>query len=87
MQELVDFYSDLYCSKQGYFPGELQDFLQEIELPFLHESQSNLLDDPITIEEIQIAVNSFPNSKAPGDDGVPIWGIQTVWGYYTATVA
>lgn len=46
MQELVEFYSDLYRSRQDYTSEELQDFLQEIELPCLSASERQLLDSP-----------------------------------------
>lgn len=36
------------------------------------EAQSERLNAPLTIEEIQEAVNSFPNCKAPGEDGLPM---------------
>lgn len=71
MQELVKFYSDLYRSRQAYSLAELQKFLQGVDLPCLSDSKWRLLDSPITIEELFFAVNSFPNSEALGDDGLP----------------
>lgn len=55
MQELVEFYSDLYRSRQDYTPEELQDFLHGIKLSCLSASQRQLLDPPITEEELQCA--------------------------------
>lgn len=72
MQELVEFYADLYGSRQEYSLADLQNFLQAIDLPCLLDSQQRLLDFPITIEELFLAVNAFPNFKAPGDNGLSI---------------
>lgn len=72
MQEMVKFYSDLYKSQVDYSPDDLQDYLQGIELPCLADAQRLLLDAPIKLEELQEALSLFPNSKAPGDDGLPM---------------
>lgn len=71
MTELVVFYSDLYQSKQRYSADFLQNFLDGIELPCLSEAHKRFLDFPITIKELHHVASLFPNSKAPGDDGLP----------------
>lgn len=72
LAELVRFYSSLYQSKQTYSQESLTEYLDEVQLPSLSEASRDELDDPITIEELQVATSLFPNSKAPGDDGLPI---------------
>lgn len=72
MKGLVKFYSNLYRSRVNYSTTELQEYLQAIELPGLSTSQSTLLDSPIKLEELQEALSLFPNSEAPGDDGIPM---------------
>lgn len=41
-------------------------------LPTLSHSQQFKLDSPLTLDEVQRAVASFPASQASGDDGIPI---------------
>lgn len=72
MQTLVGFYSDLYRSRVDYTPTDLQDYLQDIEIPCLTDIQRSQLDGPIRIEELQEALSLFRNFKAPRDDGLPL---------------
>lgn len=71
MEELVAFYSDLYQFKQEYSIESVQTFFSAGNRAAFPE-QRQLLDSPITLEELQLAVNFFPNFKAPGDDSLPI---------------
>lgn len=71
MKELVEFYFKLYQSKQ-YSLESLHTFLQGVELPQLSDSHRKLLDSSLTLVEMQLAVSSFPKSKAPEDDSHPI---------------
>lgn len=64
------FYLDLYRSRQVYTEITLLDYLEGIELPVLSETDYQLLDAPLA--ELQSATAMFPNSKAPGEDGIPI---------------
>lgn len=41
------------------------------ELPTLSDAARQLLDAPLTLEELQVATGMFPNSKAPGEDEIP----------------
>lgn len=72
LAELVEFYSSLYESKQTYTLDSLTEYLDNIQLPCLQMAAREELDAPLTVEELQLATSLFPNSKAPGDDGLPI---------------
>ena len=40
-------------------------FATEQQVPF-----DGILDEPVTLEELEDAINKLPNGKAPGHDGV-----------------
>lgn len=69
LAELVTFYSSLYQLKQTYGSEDIMSYLNSIRLPKLSEQNQEMLDSPITPEELQEATAVFPNCKAPGDDG------------------
>lgn len=74
MSELVVYYSNstLYQSKQTYSVDSIQAYLGKIELPTLSDAAKNLLDALLTLEELRMSTRMFPNSKAPGEDSIPI---------------
>lgn len=51
---------------------ELDKFFGDIEMPSLTESGSKVLEAPITLEEIKLAVTEMKNQKSPGPDGLPV---------------
>lgn len=67
---LCPFYKDLYSNKISYQDTALQHFMSFIMLPALSEDDQDLLDSPITLEELQTAFSIIPNSKALGADGL-----------------
>lgn len=72
MQELDIFYKTLYSPGTTYTPKGLDQYLRQIDFPELTESQRAKLEVPLTVEELQVAVRTFPNCKAPGEDGIPM---------------
>lgn len=72
MQELANFYESFYLPGTSYTPEDLEVYLQSISFPEPTATKRQTLDDPLTIEELQEAVSSFSNCKAPGQDGIPI---------------
>ena len=72
LKEFYSFYKDLYSSKVIYPVEDLTRFLESITLPQLEEMDREHLNAPLTLEEFQVALATFPNSKAPGSDGLPI---------------
>lgn len=44
-------------------------FLARIRLPKLQEDHLGALNEPITVEDIQLTIKSLMSAKAPGPDG------------------
>lgn len=74
-EEILDvflsFYATLYSSIRSYHKEDLAALLEPLHLPTLPSEISELLDSPFRPEELDVAVASFPNHKAPGPDGLP----------------
>lgn len=61
-------YSNLY--KENYVNMEaIQKYIMENKLPKLNSEDKNLLEVPITIEEIEQAISEMKPGKVPGSDG------------------
>ena len=53
-------------------PGALPEYLMNLELQQLDSLQRQMLDEPITIEEVvSAAVDQMAHNKTPGTDGFP----------------
>lgn len=74
-----NFYSDLYSTGNQPTLTEIDNFLNSVNLPSLSKEQSNLLDLPITVEELFKALHSMPNNKSPGFDGLPAEFYKHFW--------
>lgn len=64
------FYKNLYsdtdiCSE----PEQIKSYLDKINLPKMDILTSNMIDNPITKEEIIEAIKKLKNNKSPGTDG------------------
>ena len=66
--EFCDFYKTLYTA-QSPTSRTQQVFLDRVTLPSPTEAQSQLIDQPITAEEILGAIKSLKPNKVPGPDG------------------
>lgn len=71
MQIMSRFYENLYSTKLAVTPSCIATYLEDISLPSLSPEQREYLDAPIQLEELQLAVSSLANNKAPGVDGLP----------------
>lgn len=65
------YYFDLYSPKTTASSSDIEQFLEGVSLPTLTSAQRTSLDSPVKLEELQIAVASLSNNKAPGLDGLP----------------
>lgn len=63
------FYKNLYSSECKVGEGEVVSFLSGLNLPTISGEQCELLESPITAEEITQVITNLPNGKAPGLDG------------------
>ena len=66
-----EFYEVLYSSKTNAAPGDMEHFLDQINLPSLTQRDNNLLNKDITITEIIETIKTLNGGKTPGPDGLP----------------
>lgn len=66
---LHDFYSCLYENSDVKNSEQIQNFLDTLSLPKLHDGGESLLG-PITSEEVETAIKKLCPGKAPGIDGL-----------------
>ena len=52
-------------------------FLDRIQVPKLNQDRVDLLNSPISPEEIEAVINSLPAKKSPGPDGFSAEFFQT----------
>lgn len=64
------FHSNLYSLDHELNQSEIDAFLNNLDLPILPREQANILEAPLTAEEVQ-ALNNMANNKSPGKDGLP----------------
>ena len=69
LHELYSFYSKLYARKETDVHST---FLQDLHIPQVKPEDYIMLDAPILLQEIEIAVNQLATDKCPGPDGFPI---------------
>ncbi len=65
-----EFYSHLYSSDHEPNQTEIDSF-SNINLPTLPLDQANMLDAPLTNNQLKKALNNMPNNKSPGLDRFP----------------
>ena len=66
-----DFYETLYSSKANAGPGDMEQFLDQINLPSLAPADNAHLNRDITTLEIIEAIKTLNGGKTPGPDGLP----------------
>ena len=74
MDHIVNFYSDLYSSKDT---NENYDALLS-DLPKLSEEERTNLDSKITLKELEVTLRSC-SETAPGPDGIPYSVYKSLW--------
>lgn len=62
------FYKDLYSSR--YSPTASDNFLNSLSVKIISEVDREHCDMPLSLEEVQQAVNQLKNNKSPGCDGL-----------------
>lgn len=65
------FYGDLYRSQCNHTSQEIRAYLNTLQFPSLNLEQVQLLEAPITTQDITMAL-SLAKSKAPGLDGLSL---------------
>ena len=84
LEEEKRYFENLYSSNHPKIdPSELseleQEFLSNPNIKKLDNSQKELCDLDITIEECSIAVQKLSNNKSPGTDGLPVEFYKLFW--------
>lgn len=65
-----DFYRSLYTSENDSHP-KFDSFFKNLDMPSISVKFRNVLDNPITAEELSTAIKTLQNGKSPGPDGFP----------------
>lgn len=74
-----NFYSRLYSPEPHPSRKAAQERVLRSYRARLSQRQKDLLDGPITLEELTRAVNSSASGKAPGLDGIPVEFYKSFW--------
>ncbi len=69
-EKFRDFYSTLYTA-DSFLRGDVEDFLGRLNVPTLSSDVRNLLEEPISQEEVIAAITSLQSGKSAGPDGFP----------------
>lgn len=68
-QEFKSFYEKLYnLTKTPPTPDSITDYITSSRMPILPNETRELLEDPITLSELQLAIKNTKLGKAPGPD-------------------
>lgn len=68
-ESFKEYYRELYKSKAK---GNIADWMARLDIPKLSNEDRDAIDADITIQEVLIAIKSFPNGKSAGPDGYGI---------------
>ena len=70
LNEMKNYYQQLYTSQGQTSPDQLSDFLNSGPLPRLDDVSQNLCEGSITEAECLSAIKAFQVNKIPGTDGL-----------------
>lgn len=73
------FYTTLYSSEVNFEKDTCFAFLNNLTLPTIPTSINNLLEEPITLNELYNATKSLRKGKSPGPDGIPPELYLAIW--------
>lgn len=76
---ITQHFADLFSKKREHAEGFQDDFLRL--MPTLDDDVRERLEMPITLEEIEKAIDDLPSGKAPGPDGLNAAFYKTFKGY------
>ena len=81
LEEQVSYYKALYsqATEADNVIEETDSFIQNDQLPQLEDTDAQLCEDSITLEETTEALKKLRNGSAPGSDGITIEFLKFFW--------
>ena len=76
---IFDFYANLFKEKLKTNIESLNNFLSDLSIPSLSETQKQICEEELTEKDIYESMISFDNNKSPGNDGLTKEFYQTFW--------
>ena len=76
---IFDFYANLFKEKLKTNIESLNNFLRDLSIPSLPETQKQICEEELTEKGIYESMISFDNKKSPGNDGLTKEFYQTFW--------
>lgn len=78
-QEFRSYYENLYnLNMTQPSPEKIAEYLANSKLPSLSTETRDILDEPITLTDIQLAIKNTKQGKAPGPDGLTLQYYKTL---------
>ena len=69
MQRIItDYYEQLYVNRMHNLE-EMDRFLEKLNLPRLNQEEIEIMNRPVTNNEIKTVIKNLPKNKRPGPDG------------------
>uniref|UniRef100_A0AAQ5ZBJ0 Reverse transcriptase domain-containing protein n=1 Tax=Amphiprion ocellaris TaxID=80972 RepID=A0AAQ5ZBJ0_AMPOC len=78
-QTFYNYYQSLYSAAVNPNIEDIDNFLNNLNMPKLTSNYRDILDAPLTMKELQCALDSMPAGKAPGPDGFPAEFLKHFW--------
>ena len=72
---IKEFYQDLFASTGNEC---YQEYLNDVDIPKLTEDEKAMLDEPLSVAEIEIAIKQLKSDSAAGIDGLPMFFYQAL---------
>ena len=67
-----DYYNLLYTSEHPPDSTASDNFFDSLNIPRVDEEVASKLDQPLSVEELGVAMASMQGGKSPGPDGYPV---------------
>ena len=80
LSALCDHYETLF-KQDNINEYELANYLEKINCPKLSKSESEYVEQEITIDELGVTLQKLSNNKSPGSDGFPYEFFKVFWRY------
>ena len=79
LKELQNFYVQLFKTRFTEYREPDFSFLDGLSMPQLDQEEKCMLDEPLFLEEIHIAIKQMKRERTPGIDGFPIEFYDKFW--------